>query len=60
MWIGLGNEKKALPWNRGLLILSRFLQRGDIGRTWTFLALPDLELHFLAFIERCIAVGPDL
>jgi len=29
---------------------------GDyVGRTRAFFALPDLEFHLLAFVERCIA-----
>jgi len=36
------------------------LRRDDVGCTWAFLALPDLELDLLAFIKRGIAVGFNL
>ncbi len=37
-----------------------FLLRNYIGGMWTFLALADLELNLLAFIQRSIALYVDV
>jgi hypothetical protein len=55
-------QKGPTTW-QGLSILSSlvlWLDRGYVGRTWAFLALSDLELDLLAFIQRCIACCLDL
>ena len=37
-----------------------YLLGDDIGRTWTFFALPDLELDLLALIEGGVTCGLNL
>ena len=51
--------KKAPSFNRAFWFISLVfcLVWNYIGRTWTFFALPKLELDLLAFIERCITLG---
>ena len=55
-------QKGPTTW-QGLSILSSlvlWLDRGYVGRTRALLALSDLELDLLAFIQRCIACCLDL
>jgi hypothetical protein len=37
-----------------------YLLGDDVGRTWAFFALPDLEFHLLALIEGCVSGCLDL
>ncbi len=37
-----------------------YLLGDDVGRTWAFFALPDLEFDLLTFIEGCVSGGLDL
>jgi hypothetical protein len=55
-------NEKALPFSRAFRFSSLVvcLAWDYIGRTWTFLALSDLELNLLAFIERSIARCLDI
>ncbi len=52
------NQKKGPAKRQGLSILSSIvvrLARDYVGCAWAFLALSDLEINLLAFIERCVA-----
>ncbi len=43
----------------GFQRFSPYLSRDNVGCAWALLALSNLELDLLAFIERCVAGGLD-